>query len=381
MGSQFASQPSHVVLCAANNWDDVRLSDRPLAEALAEHRSVLYVDPPLSRLASRHNPRLRKALQGPRLRQVAPSISRLTPVVMPFPFRGPMVPLTRRLVRRTLSTALHNRQVSAIVSTWLDVDVFDLAPKALHCYWAQDDVATGAALWGLDPKRLVARERQVAESADVVLLANPGAVADWRGGGTVTAFPNGCDVTRFESTPQSPVRLELPAGKPVAGFVGQLNQRTDLDLLEAVVDRGASLLLVGPISPDLEPQRVLRLLARDGVKAVGAQPFEDLPSWLGAMDVGLVPYRNDEFNRWSFPLKTLEYLAAGLPVVSTALPASRWLNSPDVTMADEVDAFARAVLACSEERHSPGAVARRRAFATSHSWQVRAQELVSLLEG
>ena len=311
-----------VVLCAANNWDDVRLADRPLAKALARKVDVLYVDPPLSHLTPRNNPRVAAALAGPRLRAVAPGILRLTPVVTPLPFRHGMLPLTRALVRRTIRRALAagtcRLPVQGVVTTWLDIDVFDLVPGARHLDRAQDDVAAGAALWGQDRERLIAGERRVAGLADTVLLANPEAVGVWGlRGHEVVAFPNGCDTDRFTPRPAvAPHPWVRHRDAPVAGFVGHLNRRTDVALLEAVVDRGLTLVLVGPIDAASGGPRLEELLERDTVHAVGACDFEEVAAWLWSFDVGLVPYRNDEFNRWSFPLKTLEYLAAGLPVVS-----------------------------------------------------------------
>lgn len=376
-----------IVLCAANNWDDVRLSDRPLAEALAKHRPVLYVDPPLSHMTARRNPRLATSVRRPRLHRYHDRLWRLTPVVTPWVYRAPVVPLTRLLTRGYLRRALRRLQPvgshgSAVVSTWLDVDVFDLVPDGAHAYWVQDDVASGAALWGLDPDRLVAAERRVAASADVVLVANPVTVPLWRSAGhRAEALPNGCDPTRFDDEAGAPASRsrppELPTG-PVAGFVGHLNARTDLGLLRAVVGRGVSVVLVGPIDPGLG-RELDDLLALPGVVAVGPQPFEDLPSWFAGIDVGLLPYRNDEFNRASFPLKTLEYLVAGLPVVSTALPASRWLECPDVALADDPAEFAARTAQLARHPREAEDVRRRREFARAHSWDARARSLVSAL--
>ena len=72
-----------VVLCAANNWDGTKLADRHMAEQLCTHVPVLYVDPPMSRLTPRNHPRCRPALDGPRLRVLAPGLARLTPVIPP----------------------------------------------------------------------------------------------------------------------------------------------------------------------------------------------------------------------------------------------------------------------------------------------------------
>lgn len=371
-----------LVLCAANNWDDVRLSDRPLAEALAKHCPVLYVDPPLSHLTPRHHPRLAASLRGPMLRRCSENLWRLTPIVTPLAFRAPLVPLTRLIARRHVARALRrlttsDRPALAVVSTWLDVDVFDLAPEAAHAYWVQDDVASGAALWGLDAGRLLAAEVRVASAADMILVANPAAVPAWVSAGhCAVALPNGCDPSRFDTGSVAPDRSAgLPPG-PVAGFVGHLNARTDLGLLHAVVDQGLGLVLVGPLGSGLG-RELDELLERDEVVAVGAQPFEDLPAWLAGIDVGLLPYRNDEFNRHSFPLKTLEYLVAGLPVVSTGLPASRWLDCPDVMLADDPRRFASYAVQLASRPKDERDVARRRQFARNHSWDARARTLLN----
>ena len=79
-------------------------------------------------------------------------------------------------------------------------------------------------------------------------------------------------------------------------------------------------------SPTFDPERMEALIARPNVHWLGTKPFAELPSYLGAIDVGLTPYAQSAFNRASFPLKTLEYLAAGRPAVASDLPAHRWLD-------------------------------------------------------
>jgi teichuronic acid biosynthesis glycosyltransferase TuaH len=195
-------------------------------------------------------------------------------------------------------------------------------------------------------------------------------------------LPNGCDpdaylaVDTIEPAP-------LPAGfpTPVAGVVGQLNDRLDADLLAAVADTGMGVLLVGPRDPGWLPDRWQSLVARPNVHHVGAVPFEELPRWLARMDVGLTPYTDTAFNRASFPLKTLEYLAAGRPVVGSDLPATRGLaeESPDVSAVAGVAEFAARVREVADVPREPGVVQRRRAVAHRHSWTARATRFAQLL--
>ena len=139
----------------------------------------------------------------------------------------------------------------------------------------------------------------------------------------------------------APIPADAALPGPVAGFIGHISDRIDLAMLEAVAATGASLLLVGPAPPTFELARLDALLARPNVRWVGPKAFDELPAYLGAIDVGLTPYAQSAFNEASFPLKTLEYLAAGRPAVVSDLPAHRWLDTPHVTIAATPEAFAR----------------------------------------
>ncbi len=92
-----------------------------------------------------------------------------------------------------------------------------------------------------------------------------------------------------------------------------------------------------------------------------------------------MPYGDTQFNRNSFPLKTLEYLAAGRPVVATPLPAVRWLETDLVAQAASPEAFAAAVLRQAPLARGPALVAARRELAMRHSWPARAEQLARLL--
>jgi teichuronic acid biosynthesis glycosyltransferase TuaH len=164
--------------------------------------------------------------------------------------------------------------------------------------------------------------------------------------------------------------------------------------------------LVGPVDQRCEQNsRFRELVARPNVRFVGRVPADEVPSYLAAIDVGITPYRDTSFNRASFPLKTLEYLAAGIPTVSADLPAARWLHAdllkqqPD-TPAEDVLALARsndeylsavshmvAVQRCRERdaiasmRHS-GAWDKTNScieFASRHSWPLRAEMFASAI--
>jgi len=192
--------------------------------------------------------------------------------------------------------------------------------------YATDDYVAGAELMGLAVRYLRRLEQRALARADIVTAVTPELAQRWSGAGARTVvIPNGCWPTVGTAVKPMPEVADLP--RPVIGLVGQLSDRIDFDVLDAIVNAGFSLLLLGPRDPHWEPQRFSRLLGRPSVHYVGAVPSADIPSYLAAVDVGITPYRDTPFNRASFPLKTLEYLGSGLPVISADLPAARWLRS------------------------------------------------------
>jgi glycosyltransferase involved in cell wall biosynthesis len=367
-----------IVLCAANRYDSTKVADQHLAERMCRLAPVLYVDPPMSRLTAARRPDSAAALQGPRLRVLRPGLARLTPVVQPFPSRPGLAGVTSALTRRHLrrAAARLGGRVRAVVSGWPQYPVFGSCGEQVSVYWAQDDFVGGAALLGLNATLLDTRERRVAAGADLLVAANPVVSATWHERGLQPVLiPFGADVDAYREIERAPLPDDARLPGPVAGFVGRINDRTDLSLLEDVAGRGRSLLLVGPKDPAFEPDRFEALVQRSNVRWVGERPFDALPGYLRAIDVGVVPYRDSPFNRGSFPLKALEYLAAGRAVVSTDLPAIRWLATDLVTVATRPGSFGDQVDRLLAEPRTPATVARRQEFAARHSWARRAADL------
>jgi teichuronic acid biosynthesis glycosyltransferase TuaH len=112
---------------------------------------------------------------------------------------------------------------------------------------------------------------------------------------------------------------------------------------------------------------------------VGPKQFEQLPSYLKVIDVGLTPYADSNFNRASMPLKTLEYLAAGKPSVVTDLPAARWLDTDLITVASGPSEFAAAVEAALAAPADAELTAARRVVAQRHSWEQRTADFAQAL--
>jgi teichuronic acid biosynthesis glycosyltransferase TuaH len=369
------------VVCAGTSWDGIWFPEKHIADRLTAYGPVLWVDPPVSPLSPWRNPDVAPSLEDPGLRLVRPSLARLTPVVLPGMRRPGMRMVTEYLVRRALRMAVAQlgASVRAVVIACPDV-VFGECGEQLKVVYATDDFVAGAALMGVGESHVRRNERRLAQQADLVVGVSQPLVDRWSVlGRSAFLIANGCDDAMFATTDEAPLPADVDLPAPIAGFIGHLSDRIDVALLEAVAATGRSLLLVGPRQPTFELARMERLLAQPNVRWVGPKPFDALPSYLRVMDVGLTPYADTDFNRASFPLKTLEYLAGGRGVVATDLPAVRWLDSPLVTTATGPYAFAGAVVRALDEPRTPALSAARRALAGRHSWASRTAEFAAAL--
>jgi teichuronic acid biosynthesis glycosyltransferase TuaH len=367
-----------VVVCAVNRWTGTARTDRHIATHLTRYARVLWVDPPVSPVTRAEDRFGAPRTALPRLVPAAPGLTRLMTVAPPFFTRRGIRLLTPPLVRGQIRWAL--RRLAATPAAVVAFSASDLLGRwgdgVVDVLYANDDYLAGAELMRIS-RGDVAREEDGARArADVIVVVSEVLAEKWRALGTEPVLiPAGVLADAYAGVESAPAAPDVALEPPVAGVVGHLSHRIDIGLLEAVADAGMSLLLVGSCDERWEPERFAALCARPRVRYVGHRQFAELPSYLRVLDVGLTPYVDTDFNRASFPLKTLEYLAAGKPVVSTDLPAARWLDTDLVRIAADPDAFCAAARQAAAEARTPALVARRKAFAAGHSWATRAEKL------
>ena len=376
-----ASADELVVVIAGTTWDGMWVSERHVAVQLAAHARVLWVDPPVSiRFAlGRSSPV--GILRRSRLRQVDRNIWRLTPLTVPGVtrplLRGIAARQARHAVRRAIAD-LGGRVRATIVASLSDM--LDVAPGAQRVFYATDDFVAGAELVGMSARWMKQMERRQLERADVVITVSQELRNKWSPHHpNIVVVPNGCDAERFATTDEAPLPEDVQLEGPIAGYVGLMSDRIDLPMLERIAESGASLLLVGPRQSTFDLAKMQALIDRPNVQWVGGKSFEDMPSYLRVIDVGLTPYTQSAFNRGSMPLKTIEYLAAGRPVVATDLPAHRELDTPHVAIASTPEEFAALTSAYLTAASSRGQAATRRAFAERHSWRQRTADICAAI--
>lgn len=374
--------PPWFIIVSGSRYHGVRRSARGIADALSARTSVLFVEPPVSLLTRGETGEANPAIGVGDLVQENPTLWRLLPKAPPGKDRTGMRHVTRMMLARQIRSAAG--QIGArrwvLLQQSAHRSVLTRTGECVAMYHASDDLASGADLLGLDRVALERAEESAARAADVILAVSPALVDRWSSIGTrIEFFPNAVDASAFVDLTDTPPAPDVSLPHPIAAVVGTLSERLDLDLLQSVADR-MSLLLVGPESFRIDRSGFTSLVSRESVQWVGLKPFETLGSYYRHADVALLPYTLSAFNQASFPLKSLEYLAAGIQTVSSRLRSIEALEAPGIVFASSSAEFVAAALQQARIGASPGSSAPLRAFAGQHTWATRTDRLIEIVE-
>jgi glycosyltransferase involved in cell wall biosynthesis len=189
--------------------------------------------------------------------------------------------------------------------------------------------------------------------------------------------PNGVDIKRFSSNSRAiPTDIrDLP--RPIIGYVGALQNRIDVDVLQTLLTAlpGASFVFVGKM---LEKEHFKKILSFPNAYFAGRKSPAEVPSYLSSFDLCIMPHVSSDLTRSMDPMKLYEYLAAGKPVVASALPGLDRMAGV-ISIAADSEQFLKLV---AEELESdcPAKIQSRIAFAQSNSWDARINQMLSLID-
>ena len=170
------------------------------------------------------------------------------------------------------------------------------------------------------PESLSLRERELFKIADLVFTGGHSLYEAKRNQHhSVHAFPSSIDREHFMKARQS---LAEPTDQeaiphPRLGFFGVIDERLDTELLEqvAALRPDWQFVMIGPVVK-IHPDTLPRL---PNIHYLGGKTYQQLPAYISGWDVALLPFAQNESTRFISPTKTPEYLAAGIPVVSTPI--------------------------------------------------------------
>jgi GT2 family glycosyltransferase/glycosyltransferase involved in cell wall biosynthesis len=221
-------------------------------------------------------------------------------------------------------------------------------------------------------------EHQLLRNSDTVLYVSRSLLADERAmtGDRAEFLDHGVDLAHFTAHSTLPPEIERIPGPRIGFFGGLDDYLVDFDLLERVAAElpDASLVLIGDATCSME-----RFEKYPNVHWLGYLPYEQIPAYGSGFDVALMPWLDNQWIQHSNPIKMKEYLALGLPVVSTDFPEVRHY-AEQIRIAKDPAEYV-ALIRQSIVDGGLTSPARRRAAVLSASWEARAHQLMALAEG
>lgn len=377
-----------IVCVGFADWDtELWTNQHHLMSRLARENRVLFVEslglrrPQMAgRDLARIARRLRRGLQAPR---EVDGLHVLSPLVVPLHASRLVRMLNARLLPLLVRRAVRRLGLRAPI-LWAYVPqaeaLLDAIEPSLVVYHCVDDIAAHELI---DTASFRAAEERFAARADLVLASAPSLAARLRRvSGNVMDAPNVADTERFavalqDGAPDAGMAA-LPAPRIV--FTGAIAAaKLDLPMLArmARLRPSWSFALVGPVGAGDPHTDVSALASEPNVHLLGLRSYAQLPAVLRAADIGLIPYARNELTNSIFPMKVYEYLAAGLPVIATPLPALA-----DITEIRQAPDAAGLVELIEQElaEDSPERRAQRSRAARAHSWDRRLQEIAAAID-
>ena len=333
--------PADLICLSHLRWGLVFQRPQHLMTRFARERRVFFVEEPLRHAAHLHLHQERD-----------PSgVWILTPHV-PAEFSPEEVTAgVRRLLDRFLRDASIREYVLWYLTPMALAFAGHLTPMAT-IFDCMDELSSFA----FAPVELAAREAELLSRAEVVFTGGRSLYeAKRKRHPQVFCHPSSVDVKHFASARGAPTDPDDQAAlpRPRIGYAGVIDERMDLSLLHAIAERRRDwqLVLVGPV---VKIDRA-SLPAVANVHVLGGRAYTDLPAYLAHWDVALLPFAHNEATRYISPTKTPEYLAAGLPVVSTSVAdvVSPYGVNGFVSIADGADAFVEAIAEILDGRWQP----------------------------
>jgi glycosyltransferase involved in cell wall biosynthesis len=304
----------------------------------------------------------------------------VSPVVLPYH----SLTLSGRINRLLLSRQL-GRQISSMPSPrllWtynpLVIDLLDMARFATVIYHCVDDLAT---MPRVSTRAISRTEPRLVHAADAVFATSAHKADQLRPFNPegVHLVHNVADAAHFgRALEPGPLPPDIAAiARPRALFIGSMNDyKVDWPLLgrAAALRPDWQFVLIGPVGGEERITGLREIRGCPNVHLLGQRPYATLPAYLRGADAGLIPYRVTPHTSAVFPLKTWEYLAAGVHVVATDLPALRGIQLP-LAIAHSADEFANALDATQEH-----AVEHRVHVASQWTWDRLLERIFSQLQ-
>jgi UDP-galactopyranose mutase len=351
-------------------WNFVYQRPQHLLSRLARHYRILFFEEPVP---GQSEERLEISEPAPNVR-----VYRTHSTVASHGFHDDQIPTLQRMVAEVIETERIEDYGVWFYSPMALPLMQELTPRVV-VYDCMDELSA----FRNAPRQLLQREGALLKRADVVFTGGPSLYRAKRTRHhNVRCFPSSVDGNHFRRArdcgDEHPLQQAL--AKPRLGYFGVIDERLDMGLIEQLADATShwQVCMVGPVVK-IDPKQ---LPQRPNLHYFGQQAYEDLPRFIAGWDVCLQPFALNESTRFISPTKTLEYMAAERPIVSTPITDVVEPYGRIVHIADGPEKFieeCRRALAMSDGERTSRVDLMRQTVANT-SWDQTAEQMYELVE-
>ncbi|MCB5203735.1 glycosyltransferase family 1 protein [Neorhizobium sp. T786] len=303
-----AAIASSPILCFSHlRWNFVYQRPQHLLSRAAEDHEVFFFEEPV--FAEGIQPFVQRTRSNEGITVLVP--------MLPKAMNGPQI---TRALRSLVDTVVGGIGRADLVLWYYTPMALPFSRHLAACLRVYDNMDELSAFSGAPP-RLIAMERELFRKVDVVFTGGQSLYeSKKKRHPNVHACPSSIDASHFGTSREASQREphdQASISGPRVGFFGVIDERMDLDFLAkaAAIRPQWQFVMIGPvvkIDPSSLPQR-------PNIHWLGPKTYAQLPAYLAGWDLGFMPFALNEATRFISPTKTPEFLAAGIPLVSTAI--------------------------------------------------------------
>jgi glycosyltransferase involved in cell wall biosynthesis len=283
-------------------WEFVKQRPQHLLERMAKNRKILFVEEPIEHSQAEYGT-VRKIRVGKNITVIQPKIR-----VGDF--------FTLNQIVKKYTSNFTNKPVLWFYSPAF-INMLLLIPHSAVVYDCMDELSQ----FKNAPKKLVTQEKRLLQFADVVFTGGQSLFnAKKKYHQNIYNFPSSVDSQHFAKVLQP--RTKIPSDlknitKPVVGFYGVVDERLDLKLISDIAELmpQVSFVIIGPLAKIEEND----LPQAKNIHYLGAKDYSQLPNYLKGFDIAFMPFALNEATEFISPTKTLEFMAANKPIISTPI--------------------------------------------------------------
>ncbi|MFN7116047.1 MAG: glycosyltransferase [Saprospiraceae bacterium] len=298
------SKAFDLVVFSHLRWDFVTQRPQHVIGRFAKDRKVLFVEEPIG-----YDPRCEGRAN---IIRVNHNLTVLQPCINHDNLMDELEPIVKEYMQRLNITNPNLWFYSAAFH-----EMTERIPHQAVIYDCMDELSAfrGAS------KALIKLEKQLIQKADVIFTGGKSLYEAKRQlSENVYCYPSSVDREHFEKALEEATvvpddMMHIP--HPIVGYYGVIDERIDLPLLDEIAQLrpNVSFVMIGPVVKISEAD----LPRHANLYYPGGKPYGELPAYLKAIDIAMMPFALNESTQFISPTKTLEYIAALKPIISTPI--------------------------------------------------------------